>query len=59
MASTAGDDAHRVVSLTENDRPVNTIIHSLKVSTPKIRINQTFLDLTNYIEKNINIYNIK
>ena len=30
-----------------------------KASTPRIRASQTFLTLTNFIEKSINIYNIK
>jgi hypothetical protein len=29
-----------------------------KASTPRIRASQTFLTLTNFIEKSINIYNI-
>ena len=32
---------------------------SLKASTLRIRVSQTFLTLTNFIEKSINIYHIK
>jgi hypothetical protein len=32
---------------------------SLKESIPRIRVSQTFLILTNFIEKSINIYDIK
>ena len=32
---------------------------SLKASIPRIRASQTLLSLTNFIEKSINIYNIK
>jgi hypothetical protein len=32
---------------------------SLKASTPKIRASQTFLSLTNFIKKSINISDIK
>jgi len=32
---------------------------SLKASIPRIRASQTYLTLTNFIEKSINMYNIK
>jgi hypothetical protein len=39
--------------------PNVVLLLSLKESIPKIRVSQIFLTLTNFIEKNINIYDIK